>query len=210
MSSLPKFLAVEGTEGTGKSTQVDRLAYVLKEDRKLWVTKAPGGTAFGIKCREILSSQIPMVAKAEEFIHAADLAQWSAEAVYAMQQLGCWVLSDRSQWSSYAYSTYGKQNPSEWELLFRLAVREASPEHVILLTLTDLDEARRRANEKVRPGAITKYDEMPRDFYERIDKFYRKCVAEFPHIFSQVLVDGLTEDEVTHAIIETMRLRKII
>lgn len=96
-----RWIAFEGGEGSGKSTQAARLAERL--DAAL--TREPGGTLVGERIRAILldPSVVSLDDRAETLLMAADRAQHVAEVVAPTLEAGRDVVSDRSAWSSLAY-----------------------------------------------------------------------------------------------------------
>ena len=107
MPTSPPYIAFEGAEGSGKSTQARRLAHSL--DAVL--TQETGGTAIGQRLRAILhdTSLDHLEPRAEALVVAADRAQHLAEVVIPALAAGRTVVSDRSVYSSLAYQGYGRQ-----------------------------------------------------------------------------------------------------
>lgn len=100
------YIAFEGGEGSGKSTQAERLASRLGAV----LTREPGGTAIGGRLRELLldPSTEDLDARAETLLMAADRAQHRAEVVAPTLASGRHVVSDRSVYSSLAYQGGGR------------------------------------------------------------------------------------------------------
>ena len=99
------YIALEGIEGTGKSTIAAHLAGHL-EQRGLEVVRVrePGGTATGERIRQVLLDPQGSVAPwSEALLFAAARAQLAAELVGPSLRAGKWVISDRSVYSSLAY-----------------------------------------------------------------------------------------------------------
>jgi len=105
------WVALEGGDGSGKSTQARLLADALGAV----LTREPGGTAVGARIRALLldPGTTALDARAEALLMAADRAQHMAEVVAPALAGGRDVVSDRSAWSSLAYQGYGRGLPVE-------------------------------------------------------------------------------------------------
>lgn len=112
-----RFIAIEGIDGSGKSTQVDLLkarllgSGLIPEGRELIVTREPGGTPFGRELRELLLN--PPAGRepcptAELLLYAADRAQHVATVIRPALDAGHWVLCDRFTGSTVAYQGMGR------------------------------------------------------------------------------------------------------
>jgi dTMP kinase len=101
-----RWIALEGGEGSGKSTQ----ARLLAERLDAVLTREPGGTAVGARVRDLLldPTVAGLDARAETLLMAADRAQHVAELVRPALASGRSVVSDRSAWSSLAYQGHGR------------------------------------------------------------------------------------------------------
>jgi dTMP kinase len=104
-------IAFEGPEGAGKSTQLQRLAAVLRsEGRRVEVTAEPGGTPLGRDLRQLLlhaRDTVP-VPLAELFLYLADRAQHVQQLIAPALAAGAVVLTDRFSASTFAYQGYGR------------------------------------------------------------------------------------------------------
>ncbi|MEI3523195.1 MAG: dTMP kinase [Anaerotignum sp.] len=104
------FITIEGSDGSGKSTQLKKIISYLEEKQvDLVVTREPGGTDVAEAIRElILDPAYPqMTAKTEMLLYAAARAQHVEEKLPGLQA-GKVVLSDRYVDSSIAYQAYGR------------------------------------------------------------------------------------------------------
>lgn len=100
------FLTIEGGEGTGKSTLVDRLyGYLTREGQSVVKTREPGGTPFGVKVRELLLQEngVSITARAELFLFLADRAHHVETLIKPALQADKIVICDRFNDSSIAY-----------------------------------------------------------------------------------------------------------
>jgi dTMP kinase len=107
VSDRPPYIAFEGAEGCGKSTQAARLAASIGAV----LTRETGGTDIGARLRALLhdTSVQNLHPRAEALITAADRAQHIAEVVIPALAAGRPVVSDRSVYSSLAYQGYGRE-----------------------------------------------------------------------------------------------------
>jgi len=142
------YIAFEGGEGSGKSTQAARLARRL--DAVL--TREPGGTTIGARLRELLldPATAQLDARAEALLMAADRAQHRAEIIAPALASGRHVVSDRSVYSSLAYQGGGRgldldtiRSISAW------ALDGCWPDLVVLLDLDASSAARRLADRQL-------------------------------------------------------------
>lgn len=101
-----RWIALEGGEGSGKSTQ----AKLLAEHLDAVLTREPGGTTVGRSIRRLLLDPATegLEPRAEALLMAADRAQHVAEVVGPALDGGRHVVSDRSAWSSLAYQGHAR------------------------------------------------------------------------------------------------------
>ena len=107
------FIVFEGVEGSGKSTQIQILAERLRQEqpeRRVYLTKEPGGTALGDAVRSLLlyNNDVDINPLAEFFLYSASRAQLLADEVRPRLAAGDIVLCDRYYFSSLAYQGYGR------------------------------------------------------------------------------------------------------
>ncbi|MGH9018822.1 MAG: dTMP kinase, partial [Acidimicrobiales bacterium] len=105
-----RLIALEGIDGSGKTSQVALLAARAPAPGSLVVTSEPGATALGSQLRSLmLDRSLPPVAeRAEALLMAADRAQHVAEVVAPALAAGRWVVTDRFSGSTLAYQGYGR------------------------------------------------------------------------------------------------------
>lgn len=105
------FITVEGSDGSGKSTQLQNMiAYLQQRGLDVVVTREPGGTPVAEAIRALIldPSHTAMTAETEMLLYAASRAQHVAEKILPAKQAGKVVLSDRFVDSSIAYQGYGR------------------------------------------------------------------------------------------------------
>lgn len=108
---MVRFITFEGGDGSGKTTQLNRLEASLKSlGRSCVVTREPGGTALGRTLRKVLVEvgEEPVAPAAELFLYLADRAQHVQEVIRPALQRGAIVLCDRYTDSTLAYQGYGR------------------------------------------------------------------------------------------------------
>ena len=139
------FIAFEGGDGAGKSTQVARLAAALEQaGREVVLTRQPGGTALGSALRDLVLHGEAITPRAEALIFAADKAQHVAEVVLPSLARGAVVITDRYVDSSIAYQGAGRDlGSAEVAELQDWAVAGLVP-HLTVLVDIDPGEGRRR------------------------------------------------------------------
>lgn len=102
-------IAVEGIDGSGKSSLVRNLAHRLQPQHDIIITKEPGGSQLGMTLRTLLQEQpVPIDPRAEYLLFAADRAQHMKEIIKPALHAHKIVLSDRLGDSSVVYQGYGR------------------------------------------------------------------------------------------------------
>ena len=145
------FIAFEGGEGGGKSTQVEAAAAFLRErGREVVVTREPGSTPLGERLRTLLlDPESELSPRAEALLYAADRAQHVDTVIRPALQRGAVVLTDRYVDSSLAYQGAGRDLAVEdVRRLSAWATTGVRPDLVVLLDVepeVGLARARRRA-----------------------------------------------------------------
>ena len=133
MNRRGKYIAFEGWEASGKSTQ----ARLLSQRLDAVLTREPGGTALGLAIRDLLLGNGPApTERAEALLFAADRAQHLAEIVEPALAEGRDVITDRSYGSTLAYQGYGRgQSIEELTRLVEWTSGGLLPDLVVLLTV---------------------------------------------------------------------------
>ena len=138
MASGGRLIVFEGGEGTGKSTQLHRLAELLTERGvRHRALREPGGTALGSEVRRILLHvEDEIEARAEALLFMASRAQLVAREIRPALKRGEWVLLDRFFLSTYAYQIAGRALPEqEVREANRFATGGLVPDLTLLLAL---------------------------------------------------------------------------
>ena len=212
------FITLEGLDGSGKTTQLKRLAGWLEQHNLEAVQlRQPGGTATGERIRAILldSRSTPLAPMTEMALMFADRAQAIAEVIQPALNAGKIVVCDRYTDSTEAYQGGGREIGSDPVLaLHRLICGDLQPDLTLLLLPgfeASLARARRR---NVRTEEQAGVDENR--FEAEQDAFYRRVWQKYHEIAERepervVLIEGdLTIDEVHEQIVEAVSERLVL
>jgi len=211
-----RFITFEGLDGCGKSTQLEKLAAVLRaQNLSVVVTREPGGTSTGEKIRQLLldtntSSLAPL---AELTLMFASRVQHIAEIIQPALAEGRIVLCDRFTDSTEAYQGGGRKLGSRSVLdLHRILCGNLQPELTILMdsdVAASVDRARRR--NKNQAGKIgramsdeNRFEQESRVFFGRVRTAYLAIATREPQ--RMVVVDARGTPAETHRqIVEVVR-----
>jgi dTMP kinase len=177
MPRLP-FITFEGSEGSGKSTQVQRLAARLERSGVAYlVTREPGGTPIGETIRELLqfaSHNSGMTPETELLLFEASRSQLVREVIKPALERGMCVIADRFLDSTTAYQGAARKLDREMvEGLNAFAVGDCIPDVTFVLDI-DAASAKSRMQE---PRRQDRMEQEPAEFYERVRGGYRELAA---------------------------------
>ena len=199
------FITFEGNEGSGKSTQIVRLANRLGElGHKVRVVREPGGTPISEEIRHLLKhSNVnhAMTAETELLLMNAARAQLVREVIRPALAAGEIILSDRFYDSTTAYQGYGRQlDMSFVESVIDFAVGETRPDLTLFLRVsTDVSEERRRSRQASLPLERDRIEESDRQFFDRVAHGFEAIAITEPQRVKVLDASG-TMDEVSAAI----------
>ena len=206
MLRLP-FITFEGSEGCGKTTQVEKLAERLARSGVTHlVTREPGGTPIGETIRELLQfapHNSSMTPETELFLFEASRSQLVREIIKPALERGMCVIADRFFDSTTVYQ--GAARKLDRKIVDRLnafAVGDCVPDITFVL---DVDAA--TAESRMRqPRAPDRMEQQPAEFYERVREGYRQLAAHDAKRI--VLIDGSRNvDQIENEIWETLSSR---
>ena len=189
------FIAFEGGDGAGKTTQIERLREVLIAGcREVVVTREPGGTPFGQRIREVLLHGDHVAPCAEALIFAADRAHHVATVVRPALDRGAVVLQDRYMDSSIAYQGAGRDlDPIAVKQLSMWATHDVIPTLTVLLDITPaVGRARRGSTED-------RLEKEADEFHTRVREHYLVLAAADPRRY--LVVDAALAAEEIAAIV---------
>lgn len=169
-----RFVAFEGGEGAGKSTQASALA----ERIGAVLTREPGGTRFGTAVRSLFldPGTGALDGRAEALLMAADRAQHVSEVIRPNLDAGRHVITDRYLYSSVSYQAHGRGlDPREVTDLSMWATGGLQPDLVVFLDLPVVEARRRLA--AVAPDRLEAESE---EFHERVRDGFLQQAAQDP------------------------------
>ena len=190
------FIAFEGGEGSGKSTQIELLANALRASgRSVTVTYEPGATPVGSRIREmLLHNEAPITPRAEALLFAADRAHHVDTVIRPALDAGHVVLTDRYADSSLAYQGVGRQlSLDDVQRVSRWATAGLRPDLTVLL---DLPAAAGLGRAKGRSTA-DKLEAESLDFHERVREAFRSLAESDPRRY--LVVDATQPADVIAA-----------
>jgi dTMP kinase len=209
------FITLEGLDGSGKTTQINRLSVWLKErGHAPLVTRQPGGTSTGDRIRALVldSRSTGLAPMAEMALMFADRAQAIAEVIEPALEAGRIVLCDRFTDSTEAYQGGGRQLGSAAVLeLHRLLCSGLQPDLTLLLLPSleaSLERARRRNQRTADENRAdeNRFEQEQEAFYRRVWQKYLEIAAREPARVVQIEGD-LSIDEVHERIVEAVSQR---
>lgn len=190
------FITLEGTEGSGKTTQLLLLVQRLRaRGFTVAINQEPGATRIGCQIRRILldPEHREMTAMTELLLMFASRAQAAAEIVLPALARGHIVLSDRFTDSTLAYQGAGRELGFETvRAAHRLALDTLCP-HLTICIALDIEIGLARAARRDPNESEARIDRQPLDFHQRVEAAYRKIAIEEPARFR--IVDGSGEPE---------------
>ncbi|MFD7065971.1 dTMP kinase [Streptomyces sp. NPDC059913] len=185
------FIALEGGDGAGKSTQAEALGdWIRAKGHEVVVTREPGATPVGKRLRSILLdvSSAGLSHRAEALLYAADRAEHIDSVVRPALERGAIVISDRYIDSSVAYQGAGRDfSPTEIARISRWATDGLVP-HLTVLLDVDPETARERFTE-----APDRLESEPPEFHARVRSAFLTLAAADPTRY--LVVDAGQEPE---------------
>jgi len=209
MDKCGLFITFEGMDGSGKTTQMHRLAARLRAaGRDVLETAEPGGPPIGMKIRRILLDQAhqELSPTSELLLYFAARAQNVDEWIRPAREAGRIILCDRFTDSTLVYQGRGRGLGADNVLtLDRIACRGLKPDLTILVDIdveTSLERARSRNT--VTTTCETRMDEQSLEFHRTVYRAYHELAAEEPERIR--IVDGRAGmDDIEASIWEIVR-----
>jgi len=207
MAKPGRFITFEGGEGTGKSTQVKRLAAALAErDIACVTTREPGGSPGAEEIRKLLVQGDPARWNplTEALLFYAARADHTERTIKPALAKGQWVISDRYSDSSYAYQGGGRGLDRETvRRIEAIAIGEFKPDLTLILDLpveTGLKRSIARGNSE------TRFEEMDVAFHERMRQSFLAIAKRHYDRCLVIAADG-DADAVGEAVLAAVKKR---
>ncbi|MGN9842925.1 dTMP kinase [Nonomuraea sp. H19] len=199
------FVAFEGGEGSGKTTQSRLIAIWLRDQGYDVVqTREPGSTKVGMRLRAILldAAERGLSARSEALLYAADRAEHVEKVIRPALYRGSLVITDRYVDSSLAYQGAGRAlDPKDVSKINAWATGGLVP-HLTVLIDTPPEVGLTRLG-----GAADRIESEPLEFHQRVRKEFRALAAAAPERY--LVVDGTQPAEVLTRLIQD-RIRDIL
>jgi dTMP kinase len=185
MAGRGLFITFEGMDGSGKTTQMHRLAARLRGmGRTVLETVEPGGPPIGMQIRRILldSANQELGPTAEVLLYFASRAQNVDEWILPALGRGEIVLSDRFTDSSLVYQGYGRGlGAGTVDALERIACRGLKPDLTLLVDIdAETSLGRARARNQAQAHDETRMDEQSLEFHRQVHVAYHELAAREP------------------------------
>ncbi|MCT6875216.1 dTMP kinase [Frischella perrara] len=200
-----KFIVIEGLEGAGKTTAINTVANILKQNNitDLVYTREPGGTPIAEALRNLIKNGVedePLTPKAELLMFYAARIQLIENVIKPALARNQWVIGDRHDLSTQAYQGAGRQLDSQFMTILRENVlQDFRPNLTLYLDISpELGLKRARAR-----GELDRIELESLTFFERIRNKYRELAQ---HDSSIITIDASqTLEQVTLMIEQTIK-----
>jgi len=181
-----QFITIEGSEGVGKSTNMQFMADYLRDHGKSVVTtREPGGTPVAEQIRDVLlqSELGSMTDRCELLLMFAARADHVAQVIRPALGRGDWVLCDRFLDATYAYQGGGRgMDERDIEILERFVLHDLAPNLTILLDApAEITATRRLAR-----GTSDRFEAEKTAFFERVRDKYQQRAMHYPDRIKRV------------------------
>ena len=191
------FIAIEGMDGSGKSTQIELLRQSFGRRRQeVVITREPGGTAIGEQIRTVLlqPENQAMTPRAEALLYAASRAQHVAELIEPALDAGKVVISDRYVVSSYVYQGIARGLGLEAiEQINRFAVNGRMPDLTIFLFVSQEQALRRKKAQK----ELDRLEAESMEFHAKVNQGFWQLAENYP--YPRLIVDANAAPAEVHA-----------
>ena len=198
-----KFITIEGTDGSGKSTQIELLMdYLRKKGADVIFTREPGGTQISEKIREIILDvdNSEMTGITEALLYAAARSQHVEEKIIPALEAGKIIICDRFVDSSIAYQGAARGLGAEKIMgINEAALHGIMPDMTLFFYLSPEKGILRKKNER----ALDRLEKEKMDFHEKVYEGYKNLCKKYPERIKPIDADR-SIDEVHSEVIEVI------
>lgn len=196
MKTAKRFFCLEGIDGSGKSTHIEKLAAALTaEGYSVVKLREPGGAKISEQIRGILLDPAfkgVMGDKTELLLYNAARAQVIHEIIQPALDAGKVVIADRFAWSTYAYQGFARGLDADMvQRLTEITCGDCFPELTVVLDLSVEQSRARTANRGEAPDRL---EQEKADFFERVRQGYLAAARDFPECVSAIDADRSFEE----------------
>lgn len=202
------FITIEGGEGAGKTTLIERLSEALRQmGYKVMATREPGGIPIAEQIRTVILNpdHTMMDARTEALLYAAARRQHLVEKVLPALEQDCVVICDRFIDSSLAYQGYARELGMDevWEIN-KFAIQHTMPELTLYLDVSpEVGLSRIMASAD---RELNRLDLERHSFHERVREGYKRLTERFPERIVTVNAD-LKPDDVFKKVMQVIESR---
>lgn len=198
-----KFLTIEGTEGVGKTTNIEFIKQWLDGNQISFVsTREPGGTPLAEEIREVLlcNRDEKVCSKAELLMMFAGRAQHIDQVIEPHLARGNWVLCDRFTDATYAYQGAGREMGSELIAQLETMVQGSMRPDLTLILDVPVELGLERAGKRSEPD---RFELEKNDFFNRVRQAYLRMAENNPQRY-KIIDASLPLDDVQQQIADNL------
>ena len=193
------FITLEGTEGSGKSTQLKTIEQYLQQHNRRYIkVREPGGTPIAEEIRNLLKTprkDDAMCDTTELLLMYAARAQLVNTVIKPAIEQGVDVICDRHDLSTVAYQGGGRgMDLGEIKAISKVVVGDFKPNLTILL---DIDPIKGMQRARAR-GELDRFEQSKMDFFVRVRNTYLECAKQDPNIIKVVNGDDTLDNVSSH------------
>ena len=175
-----RFITIEGTEGVGKTTNIEYIKQWLDDHAISYVsTREPGGTPLAEEVRQLLlaNREEKVCSKAELLMMFAGRAQHIDQVIEPQLAKGNWVLCDRFTDATYAYQGAGREMGDELIKSLETMVQGAMRPDLTLVLDVPVELGLERAGKRSEPD---RFEREKTDFFNRVRQAYQSMATNNP------------------------------
>ena len=193
------FITLEGTEGSGKSTQLKTIEQYLQQHNRRYIkVREPGGTPIAEEIRNLLKTprnDDAMCDTTELLLMYAARAQLVNTVIKPAIEQGIDVICDRHDLSTVAYQGGGRgMDLSEIKAISKVVLGDFKPNLTILLDIDPI-KGMQRANAR---GELDRFEQSKMDFFVRVRNTYLECAKQDPNTIKVVNGDDSIDNVSSH------------